>query len=61
MVVLRMVGQKKKQKLKELEELDEVIIGYSRVSSLDDRQRLGQEVQQEALKDCHVLYTEKQY
>ena len=61
MEVLQMVRQKEKQKLKELEGIENVVIGYARVSSLDDRQKLGYEVQQEALKDCQVLYTEKQH
>lgn len=37
-----------------------VKIGYGRVSSLDDRQKLGLEVQTEALKDCDILFLEKQ-
>ncbi len=37
-----------------------VKIGYARVSSIDDRQKLGLEVQKEALKDCDVLFSEKQ-
>ncbi|MGX7351326.1 hypothetical protein RU97_GL000740 [Enterococcus canis] len=40
----------KKQQANNLEKLDKVKIGYVRVSSLDDRQKLGFEVQKEALK-----------
>lgn len=56
-----MVKQREKCKLEELEKLDEVIIGYARVSSLDDRQKLGYEVQHDALADCHVLFAEKDH
>lgn len=47
------------KKLKELEKLDKVKIGYARVSSLDDRQKLGLEVQTEALKNCDIIFSEK--
>ena len=52
--------KQQKKKVKELEKLDEVEIGYIRVSSLDDRQRLSVEIQTEALASCHILFTEKQ-
>lgn len=56
-----MVRQSKECKLNKLEKLDSVVIGYARVSSLDDRQKLGLEVQEDALTDCHILYLEKQH
>lgn len=59
MEVSNMEKQQKK-KVKELEKLEEVKIGYIRVSSLDDRQRLSVEIQKEALASCHILFTEKQ-
>ncbi|MEY8463511.1 recombinase family protein [Streptococcus merionis] len=34
-------------------------IGYARVSSTDNRQELGLEVQKEALKDCDIVFVEK--
>ena len=55
-----MQQRKKNSKFKELERLDSVKIGYARVSSLDDRQKLGLEVQTEALVDCSVIFSEKQ-
>lgn len=54
------VEKQQKKKVKELEKLDKVKIGYIRVSSLDDRQRLSVEIQTEALASCHVLFKEKQ-
>lgn len=33
---------------------------YARVSSQDDRQKLGLEVQMEALKNCNIIFSEKQ-
>ena len=39
---------------------DMVKIGYARVSSQDDRQKLGLEVQTEALKNCDIIFSEKQ-
>lgn len=36
-----------------------VQIGYARVSSSDNRQELGLEVQKEALKDCDIIFIEK--
>lgn len=50
----------KNNKFKELEGLDSVKVGYARVSSLDDRQKLGLEVQTEALAGCSVIFSEKQ-
>nr|WP_086350535.1 recombinase family protein [Enterococcus sp. 9E7_DIV0242] len=35
-------------------------MGYARVSSQDDRQKLGLEVQTEALKNCDIIFSEKQ-
>ncbi|MBP1039729.1 recombinase family protein [Vagococcus sp. BWB3-3] len=43
-----------------MSQLDKVTIGYARVSSLDDRQKLGLEVQTNALADCDVIFSEKQ-
>lgn len=53
-----MTRQKNKQ-LKDLDNLNSVNIAYTRVSSLDDRQKLGLSVQTEALEDCNVLFKEK--
>lgn len=39
---------------------ERIKIGYARVSSLDDRQKLGLEVQMEALADCDRIFSEKQ-
>jgi DNA invertase Pin-like site-specific DNA recombinase len=39
---------------------EQIRIGYARVSSIDDRQKLGLEVQKEALKHCDQLFFEKQ-
>ncbi|WP_303974641.1 recombinase family protein [Streptococcus merionis] len=36
-----------------------VAIGYARVSSTDNRQELGLEVQKEALKNCDIVFVEK--
>lgn len=47
-------------KLKQLEKKDKICIGYARVSSQDDRQKLGLEVQLEALKTCDIVFTDKQ-
>ena len=41
-------------------DLQEIKIGYARVSSTDNRQELGLEVQKEALKSCDVLFVEKE-
>lgn len=56
-----MVRQREKRKLEQLREMEQIIIGYARVSSLDDRQKLGFEVQKDALKDCHIVFSEKQH
>lgn len=40
--------------------LQEIKIGYARVSSTDNRQELGLEVQKEALKSCDILFIEKE-
>ena len=40
--------------------LQEIKIGYARVSSTDNRQELGLEVQKEALKACDILFIEKE-
>ncbi|MCB5952762.1 recombinase family protein [Enterococcus sp. BWT-B8] len=52
--------KQQKKKVKELEKLEKVKIGYARVSSQDDRQKLGLEVQTEALKNCDIIFSEKQ-
>lgn len=52
--------KQQRKKVKELEKLDKVKIGYARVSSQDDRQKLGLEVQTEALKNCDIIFSEKQ-
>ncbi len=55
------MGKQKMQSAQRvLGELDKVMIGYARVSSLDDRQKLGLEVQNSALDGCDVLFSEKQ-
>ena len=41
-------------------DLQEIKIGYARVSSTDNRQELGLEVQKEALKSCDILFIEKE-
>ncbi|MGH1846720.1 recombinase family protein [Enterococcus gilvus] len=56
-----MVRQREKRKLEQLREMEQIIIGYARVSSLDDRQKLGYAVQKDALKDCHIVFSEKQH
>lgn len=48
----------KQQRKKELEKLDKVKIGYARVSTLD--QNLGFSVQLDNLKDCDIIFSEKQ-
>lgn len=50
----------KKEKANNLDKLDKVKIGYARVSSLDDQQKLGFEVQKEALQSCNIIFSEKQ-
>ncbi|MFZ2275709.1 MAG: recombinase family protein [Candidatus Nanogingivalis sp.] len=42
------------------QEKGSIIIGYARVSSTDNRQELGLEVQKEALNFCDKLYIEKE-
>lgn len=59
MEVSNMEKQQRK-KVKELEKLNKVKIGYARVSSQEDKQRLGMEVQKNALSDCDILFTEKE-
>lgn len=58
MEVFDMEKQRRK-KVKELEKLEKVKIGYARVSSQDDRQKLGLEVQTEALKNFDIIFSEK--
>lgn len=48
-----------KKIIKQYQEKSSVIIGYARVSSADNRQELGLEVQKEALNFCDKLYIEK--
>lgn len=59
MEVSNMEKQQRK-KVKELEKLDSIKIGYARVSSQDDRQKLGLKVQTEALNSCDIIFSEKQ-
>ncbi|HEM3633791.1 TPA: recombinase family protein [Streptococcus suis] len=49
-----------KKIIKQYQEKGCVIIGYARVSSTDNRQELGLEVQKEALNFCDKLYIEKE-
>lgn len=49
-----------KKIIKQYQEKGSVIIGYARVSSTDNRQELGLEVQKEALSFCDKLYIEKE-
>ena len=39
---------------------ESIRIGYARVSSADSRQELGLAVQKEALKDCDVVFVERE-
>ena len=45
---------------KQDQEKGSIVIGYARVSSTDNRQELGLEVQKEALSFCNKLYIEKE-
>ncbi|MFI3082015.1 recombinase family protein [Streptococcus suis] len=49
-----------KKIIKQYQEKGSVIIGYARVSSTDNRQELGLEVQKDALSFCDKLYIEKE-
>lgn len=49
-----------KKTVKPSQEKGTIAIGYARVSSTDDRQELGLEVQKEALSFCDKLYIEKE-
>ncbi|MFH6675011.1 recombinase family protein [Streptococcus suis] len=49
-----------KKIIKQYQEKGSIIIGYARVSSTDNRQELGLEVQKEALNFCDKLYVEKE-
>lgn len=49
-----------KKIIKQHQESGFVVIGYARVSSTDNRQELGLEVQKEALNFCDKLYIEKE-
>lgn len=49
-----------KKIIKQYQESGVVVIGYARVSSTDNRQELGLEVQKEALNFCDKLYIEKE-
>ncbi|AZR97990.1 resolvase [Streptococcus suis] len=49
-----------KKIIKQYQEKGSAIIGYARVSSTDNRQELGLEVQKEALNFCDRLYIEKE-
>lgn len=46
--------------INKFKDLQEIKIGYARVSSTDNRQELGLEVQKEALKSCDILFIEKE-
>ena len=48
-----------KKIMKQYQEKGSVAIGYARVSSTDNRQELGLEVQEEALNFCDKLFIEK--
>ncbi len=48
-----------KKIIKQYQEKGTVVIGYARVSSRDNRQELGLEVQKEALHFCDRLYMER--
>ena len=49
-----------KKIIKQYQEKGSVVIGYARVSSIDNRQELGLEIQKEALNFCDKLYIEKE-
>ena len=49
-----------KYHINKFNDLQEIKIGYARVSSTDNRQELGLEVQKEALKSCDILFIEKE-
>ncbi|MDG3131618.1 recombinase family protein [Streptococcus suis] len=49
-----------KKIIKQYQEKGSIIVGYARVSSTDNRQELGLEVQKEALNFCDKLYIEKE-
>lgn len=49
-----------KKIIEQYQEKGSVVIGYARVSSTDNRQELGLEVQKEALSFCDKLYIEKE-
>ncbi|WP_304948092.1 recombinase family protein [Streptococcus sinensis] len=49
-----------KYHINKFKDLQEIKIGYARVSSTDNRQELGLEVQKEALKSCDILFIEKE-
>ena len=46
--------------INKFKDLQEIKIGYARVSSTDNRQELGLEGQKEALKSCDILFIEKE-
>ena len=46
--------------INKFKDLQEIKSGYARVSSPDNRQELGLEVQKEALKSCDILFIEKE-
>ncbi|HFU3961861.1 TPA: recombinase family protein [Streptococcus suis] len=49
-----------KKIIKQYQEKGSIVIGYARVSSRDNRQELGLEVQKEALNFCDKLYIDKE-
>lgn len=44
---------------KDWKNLERINVGYARVSSSDDRQKLGLQVQIDSLKTCDIIFTEK--
>lgn len=54
------MNRRMKKEINKLKDLNNINVGYARVSSLDDRQKLGLELQVAALSNCQVTYSEKQ-
>jgi len=50
------IEKRQKKKEKELEKLDKVKIGYACISSQNDQQKLGLEVQAEAFNNCDIIF-----
>ena len=49
-----------KKNIEQYKDKTSITIGYARVSSTDNHQELGLEVQKEALKSCDILFIEKE-